>query len=161
MNDPDFEGFEADLQRLKPAEPPPALMAWLAAAAEPAADPSRESSTRQTSLWDVLAPWLRWFAPAMTAATVAVVVWRWPRAATTSEMAQAPTRSALKPDHVQLDRRLVGAFDALAQLPGGEMVRFRCHEWTDQMVLRDAARGIEVVQSSPSFEVLPVRFETY
>ena len=161
MNDQDFEGFEADLQKLKPAEPPPAPMARLAATAETVARPQRETPTRSTPLWDLLSPWLRWFAPAMTAAAVTVVVWRWPRSATTSELAQAPTRSALKPDDVQLDRRLVGAFDALAQLPGGETVRFRCHEWTDQMVLRDAARGIEVVQSTPSFEVLPVRFETY
>jgi len=163
MSDHEVEGFEADLQRLKPAEPPPALMARLAAVAETPAGPPREIPTRRASLWDVLAPWLRWFAPAMTAVVVALVVWRWPHSATTPEgaLAPAPTTTALKPDDVQLDRRLVGAFDALAQLPGGEMVRFRCHEWTDRMVLRDAARGIEVVQSTPSFEVLPVRFETY
>jgi hypothetical protein len=76
-------------------------------------------------------------------------------------LAPGAANSRLRPNDVQLDRRLVGAFDALAQLPGGETVRFRCQEWTDQMTLRDAARGIEVVQRTPSFEILPVRFETY
>jgi hypothetical protein len=75
----------------------------------------------------------------------------------------APTvsQSPLKADDVQIARQFVGAFDAVAELPGGETVRFRCHEWTDQMTLRNAERGVEVVQSSPSFEVIPVGFETY
>jgi len=138
-------------------------MARLTAALKTPVCPAPDTPIRRTSLGDVLTPWLRWFAPAMTAAAVALMVWRWPRLATTPEGAAPPppVASALKPDDVQLDRRLVGAFDALAQLPGGETVRFRCQEWTDQMTLRDAVRGIEVVQSTPSFEILPVRFETY
>ena len=164
MNDHNCKDFEADLQRVKPAEPPPAFMARLTAAVQTSAVASREKPIRGTSpWWDSLLPWLRWFAPAAAAAVVALMVWRGPRSATTPEVASAPTPagSLLKPDDVQFDRRLVGAFDALAQLPSGETVRFRCHEWTDQMTLRDAARGIEVVQNTPSFEVLPVRFETY
>jgi hypothetical protein len=56
---------------------------------------------------------------------------------------------------------LVAAFDAVARLPDGQPVRFRCREWSDGVVLRDSARGIVIEQRMPRLEVVPVSFETY
>lgn len=67
----------------------------------------------------------------------------------------------LKADSVQIDRQLVASFDAVARLPGGEPIRFRCREWVDEVVLQDKARGLVVEQRAPRLEVIPVRFETY
>ena len=161
MNEHDLTGLEADLQRLKPAEAPPAVMARLVVATESSARPPLELPKREASLWELWSPLLRWLAPA--AAVLGVVFLAVTRSTTApkSPIVPAMSNSPLKADDVQLARQLVGAFDAVAELPGGETVRFRCHEWTDQMTLRDAARGIEVVQSTPSFEVVRVRFETY
>ena len=157
MNDHDLTVIEADLQRLKPAEPPAAFMARLVAAAESFARPPVGEPNREASLWELWSRRLRWLAPAAAVASLVIF------GVTRSMIApKSPASSSpLKADDVQLARQLVGAFDAVAELPGGETVRFRCHEWTDQMTLRDASRGIEVVQSTPSFEVTPVRFETY
>jgi DNA-directed RNA polymerase specialized sigma24 family protein len=74
------------------------------------------------------------------------------------EMAALPV---LEADDVEIDRRLITAFEAVATLPTGEPVRFRCSEWSDEVVLRDRARGVVIEQRTPRFEVVPVRFETY
>jgi hypothetical protein len=67
----------------------------------------------------------------------------------------------LKADDVQVDQELVSSFEVVATLPGGEPVRFRCRKWEDQWVITDTNRGVEIEQSSPRVEVVPVRFETY
>lgn len=161
MKEPELTGIEADLQRLKPAAPPEAFMRRLVAATEASVRPKLAQPNRQASLWEMWKRRLRWLAPA--AAGVGLVIFGVTRPLIAPKTLVVPVASnpPLKADDVQLARQLVGAFDAVAELPGGETVRFRCQEWTDQMTLRDAARGIEVVQSTPSFEVIPVRFETY
>jgi hypothetical protein len=67
----------------------------------------------------------------------------------------------LKADDVQVNQELVSSFEVVAKLPGGEPVRFRCQKWRDQLVVTDKNRGVEIEQSSPRVEVVPVRFETY
>jgi hypothetical protein len=69
--------------------------------------------------------------------------------------------SPLKADDVQIDEQLVSTFDAVAPLPSGEPVRFRCRQWLDEVVLRDSKRGVEVTRRVPRVEVVPVSFETY
>jgi hypothetical protein len=164
MNDREHELFEAELHRLKPAEPPQEFMARLAAAQPiPSVQPSvRSRLVRQPDVWLVL---LRWLTPAMAAAAVvaALLVWQSskPEARQHSPPIVASAKSALKADDVEIDRKLVAAFDTVARMPGGEPVRFRCHEWMDNVVLRDSARGVEVEQRTPRLEIVPVGFETY
>jgi hypothetical protein len=67
----------------------------------------------------------------------------------------------IKADAVEIDQQLVAAFDAVARLPDGQPIRFRCREWSDEVVLRDSARGIVIEQRMPRLEVVPVSFETY
>ena len=73
----------------------------------------------------------------------------------------AVAEPALKADKVELDQQLVASFDAVARLPSGQPVRFRCREWADAVVLSDSASGIVVEQRTPRLEVVPVSFETY
>ncbi len=204
MNERDNELFEAELQRLAPASPPPELMARLATC-QPAspAQPSEvpigfgvhQSSgafrwhrpvpkrQRTGALQDAGAPnrafpqpstlnpqplwWLlfRWLAPA-AAALVLVGALLWWLATTQEKPQQVKTATAsLKAppgaDDIEIDRQLVALFDAVAQLPNGQPVRFRCREWTDEVVVRDPARGLVIESRTPRLEVIPVRFETY
>ena len=163
MNDRDDELFEAELHRLKPARPPEEFMSRLVAAR-----PVQrvQSSVRCRPIPPHSAWWwlLRWLAPATVAvAVVALLVWRslGPETVVRRQPATASANHALKADDVEIDRRLVAAYDAVAQLPGGEPVRFRCREWTDEVVLRDSARGVLIEQRTPRLEVIPVSFETY
>jgi len=68
---------------------------------------------------------------------------------------------AVKPDIVRVNHALVSSFDAVAELPGGEPVRFRCQKWMDGIEMKDASRGLVIEQNTPRVEVIPVRFETY
>jgi hypothetical protein len=95
---------------------------------------------------------------------VVVLLVRWPsghESRQDSHPGSAEPRPALKADDVEFDQQLVAAFDAVARLPGGQPVRFRCREWADAVVLRDSARGIVIEQRTPRLEVVPVSFETY
>jgi hypothetical protein len=164
MNDREHELFEAELRRLKPAEPPEEFMARLAAAQPmPRMQPGvRSWPVRQPNFWRVL---LRWLAPAMAGAAMvaALLVWQMhqPEGRSPSQTVIASAKPALKADNVEIDRQLVAAFDTVARMPGGEPVRFRCREWMDNVVLRDSAQGVEVEQRTPRLEVVPVGFETY
>jgi hypothetical protein len=60
-----------------------------------------------------------------------------------------------------VNHELVSYFDVVATLPGGQPVRFRCRETKDQWIATDKVRGVEIEESSPRVEVIPVRFETY
>jgi hypothetical protein len=94
---------------------------------------------------------------------VVLVVW-WPSGhedRQNSNQQMAAAQPALKADNVEFDQQLVASFDAVARLPSGQPVRFRCREWADAVVLRDSASGIEVEQRTPRLEVVPVSFETY
>jgi hypothetical protein len=163
MNDSDHELFEAELRRLKPAMPPEDFMARLAEA-QPLPCTERLLAQRQVQA-DVRRLLLRWLAPIAAAAAVvtALLVWRLPSSGDkpSSRRAAASVDSALKADDVEIDRQLVTAFDAVARLPDGAPVRFRCFEWADEVVLRDSVRGVVVEQRTPRLEVVPVSFETY
>jgi hypothetical protein len=66
-----------------------------------------------------------------------------------------------KPEEIEIGRTLVATFDAVAELPSGEPVRFRCQQWADTTRFRDRARGINVEQSTPRLEIVPVSLDTY
>lgn len=162
MNDRDQELFEAELRKLPPARPPADLMRKLAAANQVSQPPLRQSrSPAITSWWRLL----RWLAPAAAvgAAALAFLVWRpvAPERALPRETRAPAVQPALKADDVEFDQRLVASFDAVARLPSGQPVRFRCLEWSDALVLRDSARGLVIEQRAPRLEVVPVAFETY
>ncbi len=175
MNDRDQELFEAELRKLTPARPPAELMAKLAAA-QPVAPREALSAPRQRAsgafpqlstlnpqrFWRLL---LRWLAPAAALGAVVAVllVWR-PLGPATQPRAGLPTvpdKPALKANDVEIDEQLVASFDAVATLPSGLPVRLRCREWTDEVVWRDKASGLEIEQRTPRLEVVPVSFETY
>jgi len=73
----------------------------------------------------------------------------------------AETAAPIRADDAEVDQKLVSSYDAVAQLPSGEPVRFRVEKWRDQIVLQDTNRGFIVEQTIPRVEVVPVRFETY
>lgn len=161
MNDCDQELFEAELRKLTPAPPSAELMRKLATAKRGNAGPRPSISNTHPSCWGLL----RWLAPgaAVGAAAVAWLVWR-PSAPEPVRHAQpvaAPARPALRADEVEFDQRLVASFDAVARLPSGQPVRFRCREWADAFVLRDSASGIVIEERAPRLEIVPVSFETY
>jgi len=167
MNDGDHQLLEAELRKLAPAKPPTELMQKLFAARpfDPVGD-SQPSTLIYQPAWRLL---LRWLAPAAAfgGAALAFVCWRWmgPEAQPPDKSVTHPLAAAaepvLKADDVEIDESLVAVFDAVARLPSGQAIRFRCREWTDAVVLRDTARGIELEQRAPRLEVVPVRFETY
>jgi hypothetical protein len=108
---------------------------------------------------------LRWLVPAaaVSAMAAALLVWQpfRPARQPQSDLAVTPDKPALKADDVEIDEQLVASFDAVARLPSGLPVRFRCRQWTDEVVLRDTARGLVIERRAPRLEVVPVSFETY
>ena len=158
MNEREDELFELELLRLKPAEPPADFLARLTAARPMAHSlPTIGQITAPPDRWQLL---LRWLAPA---AVAAVIVAAWfagqpgPVSPATSLQAASPSGT----NQVEIDRQLVSTFDAVAELPGGEPVRFRCREWVDDVTVRNTKQGVEVEQREPRLEVVPIRFETY
>ena len=122
---------------------------------------SQPSTINYQLTWRLL---LRWLAPATAVAGVLALIVLGPSGHGNREhgkQAAAADKQALKADDVEFDQQLVAAFDAVARMPDGQPVRFRCREWTDEVVLRDSARGIVVEQRTPRLEVVPVSFETY
>jgi hypothetical protein len=67
----------------------------------------------------------------------------------------------LRADNISVEQELVSSFDAIAELPGGEPVRFEFQEWMDHVVVRDTARGLLIQKRVPRVEIIPIRFETY
>jgi hypothetical protein len=178
MNDNELERLEAQLRSVSPARPPadflqrlksqaPALVAERRAQTTLAAPPAQPERTAVSET--VRAPeaaagssWVRlivrWLVPAAAMLVVGAIIWRANLpAGRRPETASTP----VKADDVRIDQQLVSTFDAVAQLPSGEPVRFRCREWMDEVVLRDSRRGVEVARRVPRVEVVPVRFETY
>jgi len=153
MNEREHNLMETELKRLKPAKAPQELIERMMAAvpAQPAPKPQRHEVEAKLNEWWL--PWLRWLAPVSAVGLVVFVsVYQFPWAVQTD---------AFKADDVQLNRRLVSSFDAVAELPNGEPVRFRVREWSDETVFHDSARGLVVESSTPRMEVVPVAFETY
>jgi hypothetical protein len=180
-NDQELERFETELRRLRPSLPPPDFLQRLksetaalvaerraeAKAAAPATQPEKTavhaavgaSQPEAWSAWRSLA--LRWLVPATAVLVVGAVIWRGSPPAERSKGSQQSASAPVKADDVQINQQLVSTFDAVAPLPSGEPVRFRCREWMDEVVLRDSRRGVEVTRRVPRVEVVPVRFETY
>ena len=161
MNEQEQERYEAELRRTPPARLPEHFMARLLAA-KPGAEPAWRTPLRPAPArpgWQVL--W-RWLAPAMAVAVAGLLVGR-AHFNPASSAGKKPLAASygLKADGVQVDQELVSSFDVVARLPGGEPVRFRCRKWRDQWVVTDKDRGVEIEQSNPRVEVVPVRFETY
>jgi hypothetical protein len=161
MNEREQELFEAELHRLRPARLPDEFELRLNA---PPPIPSREFALRpRLQVWRP--GWslrLRWLAPAAAVAVALLAVVaplnRGRNSAPTAPAASAPTLNA---DQVEIDRQLIGSFDAVANMPESEPVRFRFQQWVDAVTLRDSVRGIEVVQRTPRIEVVPVSFDAY
>ncbi len=160
MNEREQEVFEAELRQLKPARLPGEFESRLNTAPKS----SREFRTqRRSQVWRKgWSTWLRWLAP-VTALAVALLVvvallYRQRKSAPPMTAASAPT---LKADQVEIDRQLLGSFDAVANMPDGEPVRLRFQEWMEAITLRDSVRGVEVVERIPRIEVVPVSFATY
>lgn len=178
MNDKELEFLEAQLRSVRPAQPPVDFLQRLKSAA-PVPVANRQAQTaaavppgprQRTAAHEKFSAseatirpgWLplllRWLVPAAAVLVVAAIIWR------TNLPSPRPPQTAstpMKADDVRIDRELVSAFDAVALLPSGEPVRFRCREWMDEVVLRDSRRGVEVKRRVPRVEVVPVRFETY
>jgi hypothetical protein len=106
---------------------------------------------------------LRWLTPALALAAIALVITKviFRSKPVSDENALSHVAYGIKADDVKVDQELVSSFDVVATLPNGEPVRFRCRKWRDQLVVSDKSRGIEIEQSNPRVEVVPVRVETY
>jgi hypothetical protein len=164
MTEFDPERFEADLQTLRPASPPQKALNRLRA--ELSARSARHSlpptNRKSGPSWLGL---LRWLAPAAAAVAVAVVLLQehgsQPQIQPQLHPRMASTRPSLKADQVEIDRQLIANFDAVARLPTGEPMRFRCQQWIDKVALRDSADGLVIQRTTPRLEIVPVNFETY
>ena len=158
------DDLKVELQRLKPAKPSNDFLERLNAVLpdKPAPRPVYDGRKSVFERWGVL---LRWLAPVTISVSIllALLFWKPGSSVTnTSRPGFAQSRNTtLTADKIEVDRQLVAAFDAVAQLPDGKPVRLRCREWVDQVVLQDSAKGVVVEQKVPHMEVVPVGFETY
>jgi hypothetical protein len=162
MTNHEHEEIELELQRLRPAPLPPQLIDRLKAQ-HPLLE-SKPCTHKQAISWAEVLRVLRWWPAAATAmAALALLVFAWSRAPGSApvSLALSTVRPAFVADEVQIDRHLVAAYDAVATLPEGEPVRFRCWEWLDEVTMRDRASGIVIQQSIPRFEAVPVEYEIY
>ena len=160
MMDEEQERLEAALRRTPPATVPTELMERLraATAAEPAPRIAPRIAPRRALRWtDWFAGWraMAWATP------VAAMVIIWLTAANSAVDKGSAAPAIAQPNAVQVGHSLVASFDEVAQMPGGEPVRFHCREWQDDVVIHDDAHGVVVSQSTPRVEMIPVRFEVY
>jgi hypothetical protein len=165
MSEFETELLETELQRLKPAAPPRELIARLADAL-PGLHHTRDSTEHGVARrLGTLRNLIRWLAP-LTAAAVLVALFFSRHSAISpgkfqGKIASRLPASTVKADDVEIVQQLVATFDAVAHLPSGEPVRFRCSQWLDDVVLHDSSRGILIQHQVPRLEVEPVEFETY
>jgi hypothetical protein len=164
MNAFNPEQFEAELKRLRPAQPAPEMLSRISQelSSQPARAAGNGSTPRPLWSWSWL---LRWVVPAC-ALTALCAGFYWKHQATF--LAQSPNRHlassgrpVLKADKVEINCQWVADFDAVAKLPSGEPVRFRCEQWMDKIQWRDSAKGLVIEQTTPRLEIVPIRFETY
>jgi hypothetical protein len=162
MNGEQRDPFESELSRLQPARFPEHFSVRLAAAEPVAGRPAAGTQPRASRMGFGLRA-LRWCAPAAAAVGLAFLAARLHPRASQAPGATPPSEAsaALRADHVEIDRQLIGTFNAIATLPGGEPVLVQCREWMDDVVLRDTRRGVAIQQRTPRFEVIPVRLETF
>ena len=164
MNDDDSSSFEQELRQINPATPPPALMQRLAIEPRRAADDCGRAEPAQDAVgvrsgrgW-----WIRWLAPVAATAVVAAAFWlqRAGKGSTKIESA-AIAADRWMPEEIEVDRRLIAAFEGVARLPDGMPFRFRCYSWDEELVARDASGSVEVRQRAPRMEVVPVSLAVY
>jgi hypothetical protein len=161
MNKGDHDLFEQELHKLKPAELPENLMRRLVSARREILVAELRLKPQRGTDWRLV---LRWLIPAAATAVIAfVLIWSSVRSKSGLPVASVADSAGpvLKADDVEIDRQLIASFDAVARMPNGEPVRFRCREWTDGVVLRDTGQGIVFEQTAPRLEIVPVSFETY
>jgi|SRR5271157_3183415 len=171
MTDHEQDNFERQLRRLRPAKPPEDMAARMLAA-----EPTRETGIERVAPAPSISDYLRtlrrlpgWLIPASVMALAVTVAWHASlpvanRTSTSVSGTAASTGAAkplLKADDVKIDQRLVSSFDAVARLPGGEPVRFRCENWMDQVVLSDKSRGMVIENRKPRVEVVAMGYDTY
>ena len=132
MNEYESENFERQLRRTRPARLPADFTARLLAA-EPTPAAGIEPVPHVPLFADcfrTLRQALRWLIPATAMALAVMVAWHGTSPFTSRPAGSPAGRAAaaplLKADDVKIDQRLVSSFDAVARLPGGEPVRFRC-----------------------------------
>jgi hypothetical protein len=168
MTEHEEDNFERQLRRTKPAKPPEDFTARLMAA-EPKPKIGVESAPFVAPIPDFLQTLrlsLRLLIPATALALMITLVWHEirPFDGQSAISMHANTGAAvplLKADDVKIAQRLVSSFDAVARLPGGVPVRFRCQNWMDQVVLSDKSHGLVVENSKPRYEVIAMGIETY
>jgi len=161
VNEDEKERFEAELRRVAPASLPADLMARLRAPKtrpQPASQPKLAGNAGFV-VWFMELRWLFAATPVVIAAIV--VTWLELSPGDNSDIFTPANLPGIKANDVRADHALVTSFEAVAELPGGEPVRFRCREWRDQVQMRDNSHGLTIEQSSLRVEVIPVRFETY
>jgi hypothetical protein len=167
MTDQDLERFESELRRMKPARPPEGFVVNLKIDSQLAKSlcPSEDSAGSRAYLW---LQWLRWLVPATAVIAFTALMLRDNYAGLNRQPASAQdlnmTAAAapmIKADDVKIDQELVSSFDAVAKLPGGEPVRFRCQQWVDEVVVSDKSQGLMIANRAPRIEVVPIGFETY
>src|SRR4030095_16953344 len=172
MNDLDREQqlFEAELGRMRPAPAPEELKRRLLVQARSsmgASGPVALSGTRV--LWSQLR---RWFIPAFATASVALLALVFFKGHQTERSqarnatqpvvtSQVPHENQASQGQIEFDRRLLSAFDTIAELPDGLPVRFQCRQWEDKVTFHDPQSGVWIERSRPRLEIVPVSFETY
>ena len=123
------DSFETELSALRPAKPSREAMDRLETKlshAPSSASSSPASAPRRRGL-----NWILWLAPAAAAATVGILLFgRWAAVSIKPLPTGEPvSQPGLRADKVEIDRQLMTNFDAIARLPSGEPVRFRCEDW--------------------------------
>jgi len=157
MTDKELEQFETELRAIAPSPVPEHLLNQLRAIPGSARSEAAKKQCCEPAgshWWTWWTNWRWWFAGATACAAAAVL-------ALAGVHTTPANPGAGSSRTIQVDHSLVSAFDAVAELPNGEPVRFRCRKWMDDVRLIDSSGGLLIEQSSPRVEVIPVRFETY
>ncbi|HLH55534.1 MAG TPA: hypothetical protein VKY92_18180 [Verrucomicrobiae bacterium] len=156
MNEFGPDPYESELRSLHPARPHPQALKHIRQELE-----QLRSSVdlRAKPAKRPLPQLLKWLLPASLAAAACVF-------ALAGHEARKPapalaTSSPLKADHVEIDRQWITNFDAIANLPDGEPVRFRCEQWMDKVRVRDSSAGLVLERSTPRLEIVPVKLDIY
>ncbi|HOW63772.1 MAG TPA: hypothetical protein P5186_08930 [Candidatus Paceibacterota bacterium] len=162
MMNPEEQAFEAELRRLRPAQPPEEVLAqWESAPLR--SDRAGELEQGCRPAFSIGALLRSWYRPAMALLALGLLVagWRvWVRHESNPIVASNGT-APLVADDVIIDRQLVAAFEGLAELPTGEPIRFTCYEWIDRVTVRDTARGVMIESREPRRELVPASLVTY
>ncbi len=168
MTEHEQNWFETELRQIRPRELPEEFQARLGNLEVSVAAPASAGRSPAPASPPVFALLLRWLLPA-TALVLTFAAIRYgdrpgvlqPSTGEGPQVATAFETEPLKPDSIEIGKELVSSFDAVATLPGGEPVRFRCQTWMDQVVVNDKSRGLFVENRSPRVVVVPVGFESY